>query len=156
MNRSFILGFMILVASTISLSQGSLSTKCDPTSIYRINYPLLVEKGYADVPLVENAPIFSSGSDSLQLYFDKNAMLGEDAINHFARVIIKFKVDCNGNVGEFESLGTVVPEIAELLMKAAKDMPRWIPGTISGKPVNTISVITFTISQGKARLSIKK
>ena len=129
---------------------------CDAANIYRVDDPLLAEKGFASLPLVESAPEFPGGTEALQKFFDENLKLGPDAQNVFGRIPVAFAVNCNGKVGDFKFIGRVFPNMAQAIIDVAQKMPDWTPGKAKRKTVDTRSRLSFTISQGRAKVSINK
>ena len=129
---------------------------CDASNIYRVDDPLLADKGYATSPLVETNPDFPGGPEALQKFFDENLKLGADAQNVFGRIPIALVVNCNGKVGDFKFIGRVFPEMAQSIIDVAQKMPDWAPGKAKGKTVDARTRLSFTISQGRTKVSINK
>ena len=158
--KTLILVLVLASASfTYTATRGDDKPKfepCDPANLYRVDNPLLVDKGFASLPLVESAPEFPGGTEALQKYFDENLKLGPDAQNAFGRIPVAFAVNCNGKVGDFKFIGRVFPELAQTIIDVAQKMPERNPGKAKGKTVDTRSRLSFTISQGRAKVSISK
>jgi len=128
---------------------------CDPSTIYRIDDPMLADKGYASLPLVQANPEFPGGTEALQKFFDANLKLGDDAQNVFGRVPITFVVNCNGKAGDFKVIGPAFPEMAQKIIEVAQKMPDWNAGKSQDKTVDARTKLFFTISQGRAKVSNK-
>src|SRR5258708_5373454 len=122
---AFIVGVLSLSGAKTGADDKPKFELCDGTNVYRIVDPLLAEKGYGSLPLVETNPAFPGGPEALQKFFDENLKLGDDAQNVFGRVPIAFVVNCNGKVGEFKFIGRVFPEMAEKIISVAQKMPDW-------------------------------
>jgi hypothetical protein len=152
--KTFILALIVaLVSLTGAKADGDDKPKfelCDASNVYRIDDPLLADKGYASLPLVETNPEFPGGSEALQKFFDENLKLGDDAKNVFGRVPITFVVNCNGNLGDFKFIGRVFPEMAQNIINVARKMPDWNAGKAKGKAVDTRAKLSFTSAQGRA------
>lgn len=157
--KTFILAFIVGLVSLTGAKAGNDDKPkfepCDGSNVYRIDDPLLADKGYASLPLVETNPEFPAGAEALQKFFDENLKLGDDAQNVFGRVPIAFVVNCNGKVGDFKFIGRVFPEMAQNIINVAQKMPNWNAGKSKGKTVDTRTKLFFTIAQGHAKASNK-
>lgn len=131
------------------------SAVCDSSIVYRIDDPMLAEKGFADSPLVESNPQFPGKAEALQKFFDENLKLSEEAKNVFVRVHIKFTVSCKGKVEDFKILSPAAPELAQEILKVAELMPDWEAGQTNGIAVETHTKLVFTVSQGRAKVGYK-
>lgn len=158
--KNLVLAFALVLVALVGVNAGGDDKLkfevCDSSNVYRIDDSLLAEKGYASAPIVESNPQFPSGVEALQKFFDENLKLGEDAKNVFGRVPIAFTVNCKGKVGDFKFIGRVFPEMAQEIIKVAEKMPDWEAGKAKGKEVDTYAKLSFTISQGRAKVSINK
>ena len=128
---------------------------CDSSNVYRIDDPMLAEKGFADSPVVESISQFPGKVEALQKFFDEKLKLSEEAKNLFVRVHIKFTVSCKGKVGVFRILSPAVPELAQEILKVAEQMPDWEAGQAKGKAVDSHTKLAFTVSQGRVKVSYK-
>jgi hypothetical protein len=53
-------------------------------------------------------------------------------------------------------MSRIFPEMAQEIIKVAGKMPDWEAGKVKGKEVDTFAKLSFTISQGRAKVSINK
>ena len=153
----FILAFVCasFVGAQAQTKEQTKFEVCDSSNIYRVEDTLLADKGFGSAPLVETNPQFTGGVEALQKFFDDNLKLGDEAKSVFGRIPIALTVNCKGKVGDFKFLGKVFPEMAQEIIKVAEKMPDWKAGEAKGKAVDTVVRLSFTISQGKAKVSFK-
>jgi hypothetical protein len=155
---------LLLALACLTLSVASVHAQtesdtnfaaCDSSNVYRIDDPLLAEKGFADSPIVESNPQFPGKGEALQKFFDEKLKLSEEAKSLFVRLHIKFTVSCKGKVGNFKILSPAAPELAQEILKVAEQMPDWEAGQVKGKAVDAHTKLAFTVSQGRAKVSYK-
>jgi hypothetical protein len=126
-------------------------TLCSDSSIYSIDYYLLNEKiGPPTEP--DQFPFFEGGIEQLITYFATKTLTDELAKNMIFKVIIAFKVDCNGNAGDFTILtkGSGTLEVlANQVLEAVNYMPqKWKPAVVNNKSVDAYQFLTFSIKNG--------
>lgn len=105
------------------------------------------------------APAFVGGIDSLQSYFSANALTDPAAANMVFRVHIAFTVHCNGDIGDFKIISNGQGQLrvlAEQVLEIAKNMPKkWSIGSKNGQKHDCVQVLSFTVMQGKIKVSYK-
>lgn len=75
-------------------------------------------------------------SNKLKSCFDDNT--------NIRKVFVKFIVNENGKISDAKIIRTSnVPQIDSTFVRAIRNMPDWIPGTIDGKPVKQYYNIPF-------------
>lgn len=57
------------------------------------------------------------------------------------RVIVKFVVDCEGNILNPSVFRGIDPVLDKEAIRLVKLMPKWIPGRQNGKPVNVVCLV---------------
>ena len=86
---------------------------------------------------VEQMPEFVGGSQALLQYLRENVDYPEKCIEDgmHGKVIISFVIDKKGWVTKPCVARSVHPLLNKEAVRVVKNMPRWNPGTLSGKPV---------------------
>ncbi len=92
---------------------------------------------------VEEMPQFPGGDDALRTYISDNVKYPDDAVAEKieGRVFVSFVVDKNGDVTDVKVLRGVHPRLDEESLRVVREMPKWTPGTLKGKPVG----VSYTI-----------
>lgn len=86
----------------------------------------------------ENMPVFPGGEAALMMFIRDNISYPPEAEekNIQGKVIVQFVVDTVGQVGEVKVVRSVDAELDKEAVRVVKTIPRFIPGTRLGKPVN--------------------
>lgn len=89
---------------------------------------------------VENQPDFPGGMEALMRYLSNNIRYPEEAhkANEQGKVIVKFVVKKDGSVKDPEIVNGVSKSLNEEALRVVSGLPKWIPGTVDGKPVDCI------------------
>ena len=87
--------------------------------------------------VVENAPEFPGGEDSLYAYIARNIVYPEAAKKEKieGRVFVTFVIEKDGQVSSAKLLRDIGGGCGEEAIRVVKSMPKWKPGTQRGKPV---------------------
>jgi len=87
--------------------------------------------------VVEDAPEYPGGLDSLMKYLRENITYPKDALeaNIQGTVYVTFIVEANGSVSSVKVLRGIGGGCDEEAVRVVKGMPDWKPGTQRGKPV---------------------
>jgi len=87
--------------------------------------------------VVEVAPEYPGGLDSLMKYLQENITYPKDAreANIQGTVYVTFIVEANGSVSSVKVLRGIGGGCDEEAARVVKGMPNWKPGTQRGKPV---------------------
>jgi hypothetical protein len=128
---------------------------CDESKLYRIDDALLDSDETRSLPIAEVAPKPKATAEELQRLFDEKLVLGPDAANVFVRVHVEFVVNCHGRIGGVRALSRAAPEIAAAIVKEVAALSAWEPGKAAGDAVDTLTKLTFTVSRGRAKVSLK-
>ena len=90
--------------------------------------------------IVEDMPEFPGGEQAIFSYIAENVVYPEQAKNDTIQgtVYLKFVVDKTGKVAQTEVIRGVHPLLDQEAIKVIENMPEWIPGKQSGKPVDVI------------------
>lgn len=89
----------------------------------------------------ETQPSFPGGEAALMKYFEENMRWPDTGSDISGRVIVQFKIAKDGNVKDPKVVRGLAPEFDAEALRLVKRMPKWIPGKISGKLVET----TYTV-----------
>lgn len=89
----------------------------------------------------ETQPSFPGGEAALMKYFEENMRWPDTGSDISGRVIVQFKIAKDGTVKEPKVVKGLAPEFDEEALRLVRGMPKWIPGKIAGKVVET----TYTV-----------
>lgn len=89
----------------------------------------------------ETQPSFRGGEAALMKYFEENMRWPDTGSDISGRVIVQFKIAKDGNVKDPKVVRGLAPEFDAEALRLVRGMPKWIPGKISGKQVET----TYTV-----------
>ena len=93
--------------------------------------------------VVEQMPQFPGGQAAMMKFIADSlrypSVAYENGIE--GRVIVKFVVDCKGNIVNPLVVRSVDPLLDREAIRLVKSMPKWIPGKQNGKPVNVICLV---------------
>lgn len=89
----------------------------------------------------ETQPSFPGGEAALMKYFEENMRWIDTGSDISGRVIVQFKIAKDGNVKDPKVVRGLAPEFDAEALRLVRGMPKWIPGKISGKLVET----TYTV-----------
>jgi len=76
-------------------------------------------------------------------FLDKNLHYPESAKEFEGRAIVKFVVNEDGSLSDFEVVKG--KELGEELLRVVRKMPKWKPGRHNGKAVNVFYTLPITI-----------
>jgi TonB family protein len=88
--------------------------------------------------VVEEMPQFPGGDKAMMEFIYKNIVYPEAAKekNIQGRVVLRFVVKYNGEVGNVQVIKGVDPALDNEAQRVIEDLPAWTPGKQGGKPVN--------------------
>ena len=100
--------------------------------------------------IVEQMPVFPGGDEAMRNFIMNNIFYPEFERENCVQglVVVSFIVEKDGSLSNFSLLKKVSPGIDSEAVRMLRLMPKWIPGTQSGKPVR-VSInlpIRFTLS----------
>lgn len=89
--------------------------------------------------IVEGRPMFPGGEQALMRWMDAHCIYSQSAINRKLEgdLEVAFIIDEEGNVIEPELLKSLNPTLDAVALRAVRQMPKWKPGTINGRPICT-------------------
>lgn len=89
------------------------------------------------------ADVMPAPTFDLNEYLEQNMKLPEGEAN-FARCnfVIRFIVNENGNISNITMVRGISKKFDEMASRMIKQMPRWKPGKIKGKPVKVYYTLT--------------
>ena len=90
--------------------------------------------------VVEQMPQFPGGQAAMMKFIADSLRYPSVAFENGieGRVIVKFVVDCEGNIVNPLVVRSVDPLLDREAIRLVKSMPKWIPGRQNGKPVCVI------------------
>ena len=90
--------------------------------------------------VVEQMPQFPGGQAAMMKFIADSLRYPSVAFENGieGRVIVKFVVDCKGNIVNPLVVRSVDPLLDREAIRLVKSMPKWIPGRQNGKPVCVI------------------
>lgn len=89
----------------------------------------------------ETQPSFPGGKAALMKYFEENMRWIDTGSDISGRVIVQFKIAKDGTVKDPKVVRGLAPEFDAEALRLVRGMPKWIPGKIAGKVVET----TYTV-----------
>ncbi len=101
----------------------------------------------------EVMPAYPGGETALQQFVENNVNYPQNAMdnNEEGTVMISFVVDEKGTVTkpQVQGMDNMKNGLSDEALRVVKQMPKWTPGTVKGKPVKTrLSLpITFKLSE---------
>ena len=116
------------------------------------------KKKYWDC-IPETMPYFPGGQELLLKYLAANIKYPASAVKakKQGRVIVTFIVQKDGSITHAKIAKSIDPELDAEALRVVRGMPKWIPGTQLGKPVNVKYTLPVKFSlQKDATLGKKK
>lgn len=98
----------------------------------------------------DQAPEFNFNGESLMNYLIRNLRLDVNTIQQLpsgSRAVIAFVVNTQGYILHTRVVGSVNAEIDRELIRTARLMPAWTPGSIGGKPVNVWCMLPIVLKK---------
>ena len=105
--------------------------------------------------VVENMPQFNGGMGALMQYLSHNIHYPEES-DVQGRVIVSFVVDKDGSISNAQVVKSVHPSFDAEALRIINNMPKWIPGTQNGKPVNVKYVVPINFKSSNANSATKE
>lgn len=95
---------------------------------------------------VDKMPVFPGGEAALMIYLRDNITYPYKAEerNIQGRVVVQFVVDTTGQVGDVRVVRSIDPDLDLEAVRVVKTLPKFIPGTRLGKPVNVWYTLPVT------------
>ena len=101
----------------------------------------------------ETFPIFPGGEQKLVEFIQENVVYPQEAKEKKikGKVIVRFVVSKTGEITDVQVRKSPHPLLEEEAVRVVKSMPKWVPGTRDGKPVdaNMTLPIDFILTNGK-------
>ena len=99
--------------------------------------------------VVEQMPQFPGGQAAMMKFIADSlrypSVAYENGIE--GRVIVKFVVDCKGNIVNPLVVRSVDPLLDREAIRLVKLMPKWIPGRQNGKPVSVVCLVPIRFKE---------
>lgn len=96
-------------------------------------------KLFGEMP--ETQPSFRGGEAALMKYFEENMRWIDNGSDISGRVIVQFKIAKDGTVKDPKVVKGLAPEFDEEALRLVRGMPKWIPGKIAGKVVESTCIV---------------
>ena len=93
--------------------------------------------------VVDQSPEFPGGKNGIARYLDRNLRYPEIARENGVqgRLILRFVVNQNGEISDVNVIRGGDPSLEKEAMRVIKAMPKWVPGKINGKAVNSYFIL---------------
>lgn len=87
--------------------------------------------------VIEEMPRFIGGIEALEQYINSNAKYTQKAYREKAagRVFVSFYVEIDSSITEPIILRGLHPDLDSISLTLVKNMPKWIPAKLRGKPI---------------------
>ncbi len=105
--------------------------------------------------VVENMPEFNGGMNALMQYLSHNIRYPEEK-DIQGRVLVSFVVGKDGSISNAQVVKSVHPSFDAEALRIINNMPKWIPGTQNGKPVNVKYVVPINFKSSNANSATKE
>ena len=103
--------------------------------------------------VVEKMPEFPGGMNALNQFIKENLRYPEEAVKKKIQgtVVVQFAVMKDGSVDKVSVYVKAHPELDDEAVRVIKLLPKWKPGKINGKEVNSYYIIpvVFTLERQK-------
>jgi len=121
----------------IDKETGKINTYYTKLTIYPDNEDEVEELG---MTIVEYAPEFPGGIDSLRSYLQSNISIPNDSIIN-GRVFVQFWIDTTGKPIDSRVIRGINPSQDKEALRIVNSMPKWKPGEQRGKKI----IVPFTV-----------
>lgn len=100
---------------------------------------------------IETKPDFPGGIEQFYKFVGQNFKIPEEAAKNKinAKVFVQFMVERDGSLSEFKIVKDGGYGIGEEAIRVLKLSPKWIPGSIDGKPARVLYSLPITIQTNK-------
>ena len=105
--------------------------------------------------LVEEQPSFPGGQAALMKYLSDNIKYPNICGHVEGRVIVQFTIGKDGTVKDAKIARGVAPELDEEALRLVRNMPKWKPGKLMGKIVETHYTVPVTFKLAEPNDTIK-
>ena len=105
--------------------------------------------------VVENMPEFNGGMGALMQYLSDNIRYPEEK-DIQGRVIVRFVVGKDGSISNAQVVKSVHPSFDAEALRIINNMPKWIPGTQNGKPVNVKYAVPISFRKATGSFETKE
>lgn len=136
-----LVGFALTSLTALAFDNANRSNTCDTTSEH--------EKIFVNP---ESWPRFPGGEDALMQFIQDNIHYPPEAAKKRieGRVLVRFVVDSIGQVRDVEVVRSLNKALDREAVRLVQSLPRFIPGSVYGEPVNMNYVlpVTFKLNDG--------
>jgi len=105
-------------------------------------------KGAGGFSLVDQWPMYSGGEMGINEHIKNELKYPEEALNDSiqGRVVVRYVVQTDGNVGEIEVVESIHPLLDEEAKRVIRAMEKWKPGVQRGKPIKAAYLQAFNFT----------
>jgi TonB family protein len=98
--------------------------------------------------LVDQWPMYPGGEISVNEHVENELKYPEEALSDSiqGRVVVRYVVQTDGNVGEIEVVESVHPLLDEEAKRVIRAMEKWKPGVQRGKPIKAAYLQAFNFN----------
>ena len=105
--------------------------------------------------VVENMPEFNGGAGALMQYLSHNIRYPEES-DVQGRVIVSFVIGKDGSISNAKVVKSLHPSFDAEALRIINNMPKWIPGTQNGKPVNVKYAVPISFRKATGSFETKE
>ena len=105
--------------------------------------------------VVENMPQFNGGMGALMQYLSHNIHYPEES-DVQGRVIVSFVIGKDGSISNAQVVKSLHPSFDAEALRIINNMPKWIPGTQNGKPVNVKYAVPISFRKATGSFETKE
>ncbi len=105
--------------------------------------------------VVENMPQFNGGMGALMQYLSHNIHYPEES-DVQGRVIVSFVIGKDGSISNAQVVKSLHPSFDAEALRIINNMPKWIPGTQNGKPVNVKYAVPISFRKSTGSFETKE
>ena len=105
--------------------------------------------------VVENMPQFNGGMGALMQYLSHNIRYPEES-DVQGRVIVSFVIGKDGSISNAQVVKSLHPSFDAEALRIINNMPKWIPGTQNGKPVNVKYAVPISFRKATGSFETKE
>ncbi|KIQ24174.1 peptidase M56, BlaR1 [Flavobacterium sp. MEB061] len=136
---------IVCVLSLFVFSSETIAQKVKDKS----DYDKLIVKGINDS--IEKQPEYPGGIDAFYKLVGMNFKIPAEALKQKleGKAIIEFMVERDGSLSEFKIVKDLGYGIGNEAIRTIKLSPKWIPGSINGKPARVLYTMPITVQTDK-------
>lgn len=131
------------------------TTDCDNKNIFSVD-DFLLKVAVGELRNPDKNPGYKGGIDKLKQYFSVNPLTNKRAQSYIFRTSIGFKINCEGETGDFQVVTKGKGDLRELanqVLEIVSNMPSgWVPAESNGLKVDCYQILSFTATYGNLEM----